>query len=100
MNIRPLGNRVVVLRDPKPSFRNGIALPSTGHQQSYLGTVEKVGPGLLVFPKDRSPYRVPGELKPGDRVYLPEMGGQTFEDLDPRGPIVIIEEDFIKAVIE
>ena len=98
MTILPLRNNVLILKDPKPDRVKGILLPEVGRQQSILGTVLAVGPGKTIQLPLTSRIE-PCKLKPGDRVYLPGLGGQLFEDLDPRGPLVLIDEEFIKGRI-
>ena len=98
MTILPLRNNVLILKDPRPDRVKGILLPEVGRQQSILGTVLAVGPGKTFWTNGLE-WIEGCKLRPGDRVYLPELGGQLFEDLDPRGPLVLIDEEFIKGVV-
>ena len=110
--LEPLGNKVIVRRDPKPDKAGRILIADAHQQQTYLGTVEAVGPGLPVtsstcpncMTKNTTAsfnccgYRVdvrPCRVKVGDRVILPELGGQEIKDWDGGEPIVIIEDDFL-----
>jgi co-chaperonin GroES (HSP10) len=95
--LEPLGNKVLVRRDPEVTkLDSGIILPDISHSPTYLGTVEAVGPGLDTgCPKCRHGYRQPLRVKVGDRVILPDLGGQEIKDWDGGAPLVIIEEDFL-----
>ena len=101
--LEPLGNKVLVRRDPKVKGKGSIIFSERDQPKTYLGTVEAVGPGLIL--DEACPQcghdlaysaltRRP-QVKVGDRVILPELGGQEILDWDGGEPVVIIEEDFL-----
>lgn len=76
----------------------GVILPQSMSSQVNEGVVKAVGPGL----KDESGSHIPMELKEGDRVMLPEYGGQKVEGLfgSDEAEYFIYREDDIIAKIE
>lgn len=102
--IEQLGNKVVIRRDPRPTTVGKILLPDNGRPATYLGTVESVGPGVEVEVKCTRCHELTTRfqkpvLKPGDRVIIPELGGQEIKDWDDGEPIVIIEDDFLHGKV-
>ena len=76
MNIRPLGDRVVV----KPlaqeeKTKSGIVLPDTAKEKPQEGEVLAVGPGRLLDDGKRSTM----EVKVGDIVLFAKYSGTEFK---------------------
>ena len=78
MQIKPLGDRVVVRRyEAEEKTAGGILLPDTAKNKPQRGEVVAVGPGRLK--KDGT--RAAMQLKPGDKVLFTSWAGDEFEDL-------------------
>ena len=74
--ILPLADRVLVKRVvAQAKTAGGILLPDSGVKKLNEAEVVAVGPGFV----GRDGKRVPVDLKAGDKVLLPEYGGQTVK---------------------
>ena len=95
MNIRPLGDKVVV----KPvkieeKTQSGIVLPGSAHEKQYKGTVLAVGSGY----RTEQGERIPLDIKEGDKIaYTPEAGvglkydGEEYVILNERDILVVLD---------
>lgn len=91
MEIRPLGDRVVV----KPISREektagGIVLPDTAKEKPQEGEVVAVGPGRVLD----NGKRVPVEVKAGDRVVYAKYGGAEVK-LEGVEYVILRESDIL-----
>lgn len=92
--VRPMGDRVIVLRDaPDAVTDGGIIIPDTAQEKPYFGTVDAVGPGEY-----RDGVFVATSLKPGDEVMFPKYAGIDF-NRNGKEFVVLREVDII-AVLE
>jgi len=94
MNLRPLGDRVVlkpVEREEKT--KSGIVLPDTAKEKPQEGLVEAVGTGRILA----TGTKVPMELKVGDRVLYAKYAGNEFK-LDDVEYLVISEKDVLAVL--
>src|SRR2546426_3616990 len=94
MNLRPLGDRVVlkpVEREEKT--KSGIVLPDTAKEKPQEGMVEAVGTGRILD----NGTKVPLELKVGDRVLYAKYAGNEFK-LDDFEYLVISEKDVLAVL--
>ncbi|MCR4443068.1 MAG: co-chaperone GroES [Peptococcaceae bacterium] len=94
MNIRPLGDRVVV----KPlaqeeKTKSGIVLPDTAKEKPQQGEVIVVGSGKLL----ENGQKVPLEVKVGDKVIYSKYAGTEIK-LDGEEVLILSERD-IHAII-
>lgn len=72
----PLMDRVLVERfAPEVKSKGGIMLPEKAGSKVQSGTVIATGPGR----RNDAGATVPVSVKEGDRVLLPEYGGQKVE---------------------
>lgn len=95
MNIRPLQDRVVVVRDEdEAKSAGGIVLPDTANEKPSQGTVSAVGPGRVL---DNGEIRPVG-VEPGDKVVFGQYGGSTVKLQDVE--YLILSESEIFGVIE
>ena len=95
MKIRPLHDRVVVLRtDEEEKTAGGIIIPDTAKEKPQEGKVIAVGKGKL----NDSGERVPLTVKKGDRVLFTKYGGNEIEIEGVEH--MILREDDIIAVFE
>jgi chaperonin GroES len=95
MKIRPLHDRVVVLRiDEEEQTAGGIIIPDTAKEKPQEGKVIAVGKGKL----NESGERIPLTVKKNDRVLFTKYGGNEIEIEGVEH--VIMREDDIIAVFE
>lgn len=95
MNVRPLGDRVVV----KPlaseeKTKSGIVLPDTAKEKPQQGEIIAVGNGRVLD----DGKRVPMEVKVGDRVLYAKYAGTEYK-INGEEYLVMNERDIL-AVIE
>ena len=95
MNIRPLGDRIIVSREEEEqTSAGGIVIPDNAREKPSKGRVRAVGPGRVL---DDGSRRSP-DVKEGDLVLFGKYGG-TEVKLDGEKLLVLREED-VMAVIE
>ncbi len=72
MNLKPLGDRIVVQPEEEAESRtaSGLVIPDTAKEKPQLGKVLAVGPGEF---KDGE--RVPLDVGVGDTVFYSKYGG-------------------------
>jgi len=94
MNIRPLGDRVVIKRlEAEETTKSGIVLTGASKEKPQEAEVVAVGPGGYVDGKE-----VKMELKVGDKVLFSKYSGNEikFEGKE----YIILKQDDILAIIE
>jgi len=91
MSIRPLNDRVLVLRigeiDKTPG---GIFVPDTAKEKPQEGKVVAVGPGKW----DENGNRIPLEVKKGDRVLFGKYTGNEIK-IDEVEHLIMREDDIL-----
>jgi chaperonin GroES len=76
MNIKPLNDRVLVVRvEEETKTAGGIIIPDTAKEKPQEGNVVAVGPGK----RDEKGNRVPLEVKVGDRVLFSKYAGTEIK---------------------
>jgi chaperonin GroES len=91
MKIRPLNDRVLVLRiDEDEKTAGGIIIPDTAKEKPQEGKVMAVGPGKL----DEKGERMSMEVKKGDRVLFTQYGGNEIE-IDGVEHLIMQEDDIL-----
>ncbi|HOO13447.1 MAG TPA: co-chaperone GroES [Bacillota bacterium] len=94
MNIKPLGDRVVVkVLEKEETTKSGIVLPEAAKEKPQEGEVLAVGSGELVEGK-----RIPLEVKVGDRVIYSKYAG-TEVKMDDKEYLILRQSDIL-AIIE
>jgi len=94
MNIRPLGDRVVIkMMESEETTKSGIVLPGTAKEKPQMAEVLAVGPGGMVDGKE-----VKMEVKVGDKVIYSKYAG-TEVKLDGEEYIIVRQNDIL-AVVE
>ncbi|MBV4419925.1 co-chaperone GroES [Clostridium tyrobutyricum] len=94
MNIRPLGDRVVIKKiEAEETTKSGIVLPGAAKEKPQEAEVVAVGPGGIVDGKE---VRI--EVKVGDRVLFSQYGGNEVKINGVE--YTILRQDDILAVIE
>ena len=93
--LQPLGDRVVVEREPSEEVTaGGIVLPDTAKNKPARGKIISVGTGRLLDDGTRAPFQV----KVGDRVLFSSYAGEEFKVGDQE--LLLMREEDILAVIE
>ena len=94
MNIRPLGDRVVIkVLESEETTKSGIVLPGTAKEKPMQGEILAVGSGEIVDGK-----KVPLELKVGDRVIYSKYAG-TEVKMDGAEYLILRQNDVL-AIVE
>ncbi|MDP7210893.1 MAG: co-chaperone GroES [Vicinamibacterales bacterium] len=95
MNVRPLHDRIIVLRiDEGEQKIGGIIIPDTAKEKPQQGKVIAAGKGKI---KDDGKV-VPMDVKKGDLILFGKYGGQEIK-LDGQEYLIMREEEVL-AVIE
>jgi len=94
MNIKPLGDKVVI----KPlaneeKTKSGIVLPDTAKEKPQQGEIVAVGSGKTL----ENGQKVPLEVKVGDRVIYSKYAGTEIK-IDEQEVLILSERD-IHAII-
>lgn len=93
MNIRPLGDKVVVkATSSSETTAGGIVLPDAAREKPQQGEVVAVGPGRVLDSGERAEMSV----KVGDTVIYSKYGGNEIK-LDGQ-ELLILDQDSIYAV--
>ncbi|SNS83834.1 chaperonin GroES [Anaerovirgula multivorans] len=94
MNIKPLGDRVVIKKvEAEETTKSGIVLPGSAKEQPQMAEVVAVGPGGVVDGKE-----ITMEVKVGDRVIFSKYAGTEvkFDGVE----YTILRQNDILAVVE
>ncbi len=95
MDIRPLGDRILVKRlEAEERTKGGIVLPDTAKEKPQEGKVVAVGSGKLLESGKRQPLAV----KKGDRILFESYAG-TEVKVEGEEYLIIREEDVL-AIVE
>jgi len=94
LNLRPLGDRVVVKPlDREEVTKSGIVLPDTAKEKPQQGEVLAVGPGRILD----SGERVTPDVKAGERVLFAKYSGTEFK-MDQDELLILRESDILAIV--
>ena len=95
MNVRPLGEKVLIKRiEAEGKTAGGIVLPDTAKEKPKEGKIIALGDGKLLKSGERAKFQV----KKGDRVLFSSYGG-TEVKIDGEDYLLMTEDDIL-AVIE
>ncbi len=93
MNIRPLGDRVLVEPiEEKEQTVGGIIIPDSAKEKPMQGKVLAVGKKL-----DKDGKEIAFDVKKGDTVLLPKYGG-TEVKIDDKKLQLVREEDLLGVI--
>ena len=94
MNIKPLGDRVLVqpLKEVEQK-KGGIIIPDSAKEKPQEGKVVALGTGKL----DEDGNKIPFNVKKGDKVLMPKYGGTEIKVEDKE--YQIMREDDILAIV-
>ena len=94
MNIKPLGDRVVIQKlEAEPTTTSAILLTGTAKEQPQEAKVVALGPGAMVEGK-----RVPMDVEVGNKVLYSKYAG-TDVKVDGE-EYIILKQDDILAIVE
>ncbi len=94
MNIKPLGDRVVIkMVEMEETTKSGIILTGAAKEKPQLAQVVAIGPGAVVDGK-----LVPMEVKVGDKVLMSKYAGTEvkFDGIE----YTILKQGDILAIVE
>lgn len=95
MNLKPLGNRVIVEPIEQEEVTvGGIVLPETAKEKPQKGKVLAVGPG----DRDEDGDRIPMDVKENDVVLFAKYSGTEIKIEGKK--ILILRESDLLAIIE
>lgn len=89
LNLRPIGDNVLVKRKAAPSEHRGIIIPDAAKQKPTEAEVLAVGPGRY-----EGAALVPPEVKPGDTVLFGKYTGTEIK-LDGEDLLVLRASDLM-----
>ncbi|MBY0230736.1 MAG: co-chaperone GroES [Gemmataceae bacterium] len=96
MDIKPLGDRVVVKRqEAEETTKGGILLPDTAKNKPQRGKVLAVGPGKL----GKNGKFTALDVKVGDTVLFTSWAGDEVKT-PARDEVLLMRADDIMAVVE
>jgi len=94
MKIRPLNDRVLVLRvDEEEKTSGGIIIPDTAKEKPQEGKIVAVGIGRL----NEKGERVPLDVKKNDRVLFGKYSGNEIK-LDGVEHLIMREDDILAVL--
>ncbi len=94
MNIKPLGDRVVIkMLESEETTKGGIILAGTAKEKPQMAEVLAIGPGVAEDGKI-----VPMEVKVGDKVLMSKYAG-TEVKIDGNEYIILSQKDIL-AIVE
>lgn len=95
MNMKPLGNRVVVEPiEEEEMTAGGIVLPETAKEKPQKGAILAVGPG----DRDDSGKRIEMDVKKGNTVLFAKYSGTEIK-VDGKKLLIMRESDIL-AIVE
>jgi chaperonin GroES len=94
MKIRPLNDRVLVIReDEEQKSAGGIIIPDTAKEKPMRGKIVAVGPGK----RSDDGKRIKMEVKKGDRVLFGKYAGTEIK-IDDVEHVFMREDDILSIV--
>ena len=94
MKIRPLNDRVLVVREEEEQkSAGGIIIPDTAKEKPQRGKIVAAGPGKM----GEDGKRIPLEVKEGDRVLFSKYAGTEIK-LDGVEHVFMKEDDILSIV--
>jgi chaperonin GroES len=94
MNIKPLGDRVVIKKlEAEEKTKSGIVLPTQAKEQPQMAEVVAIGPGGMVDGKE-----IKMEVAVGDKVIFSKYAGTEvkYDGID----YTILKQNDILAIVE
>ena len=96
MNVKPLGDRILVRRiEEQEMKRGGILIPDTAKEKPQEGEVVAVGPGRMT----EDGKRIAMEVNKGDRILIGKYSG-TEVKIDGIEYIILREDDVVGVIVK
>ncbi len=96
MNIKPLGDRIVVERiEQDTKTAGGIIIPDSAKEKPKQAKVVAVGPGA----KDNDGKRIPMDVEVGDIVLFTQWAGNEVK-VEGKDLLVLKESDVIGVIVD
>jgi len=94
MKIRPLNDRVLVIREEEEKkSAGGIIIPDTAKEKPQRGKVVSAGPGKV----GENGKRTPLEVKSGDRILFSKYAGTEIK-IDGVEHVFMKEDDILSII--
>ena len=94
MNVKPLGDRVVIKNmESEETTKSGIVLPGSAKEKPQVAEILAVGPGGIVDGKE-----VTMNVKVGDKVIFSKYAGTEIK-IDGE-ELIIVRQNDILAIVE
>jgi len=94
MNIKPLGDRIVIkVLEKEEKTKGGIVLPDTAKEKPQKGEVLAVGSGEII-----DGQKVPLEVKVGDKIIFSKYAGTEIKMEDEE--YLILRQSDVLAIIQ
>ena len=94
MNVKPLGDRVLVQPIEEAEVkRGGIIIPDTAKEKPQEGKVVALGTGK----RDEDGKLIPFTVKKGDRVLISKYGGTEIK-IDGKDYLIMREDDILGVI--
>lgn len=95
MKIRPLNDRILVVREEEEKkTKGGILIPDSAKEKPIRGKVVAVGPGK----RDEKGKRVPMDVKEGDKILFAKYAGTEIKIEEVEH--LFMKEDDILGIIQ
>jgi chaperonin GroES len=93
MNIKPLGDRIVIkVLEKEEKTKGGIVLPDTAKEKPQKGEVLAVGSGEIIEGK-----KVPLEVKVGDKIIFSKYSGTEIK-IDDEEYLILRQSDVLAII--
>ena len=91
MNLKPLGDRVIVeILEEEQTTASGIVLPDTAKEKPQRGRILAVGPG----PRDEDGEYIKMDVEEGDEIIFSKYGG-TEVKVEGEDYLILRESDVL-----
>lgn len=95
MNIKPLGDRVIVKPlEAQEKTKGGIVLPDTAKEKPQEGKIVAVGKGKYLENGQLQPL----EVKTGDQILYGKYSGSEISTKDGEELLIMREEDILAII--
>ncbi|MAX23514.1 MAG: co-chaperone GroES [Phycisphaeraceae bacterium] len=94
MNVRPLGDKIIVKRvEAQEKTASGIYLPESAKEKPQEAKIIALGDGKVLDSGERASFQV----KKGDTVLLSKWGGTELK-IDGEEYLILTEDDILAVV--
>ena len=96
MNLKPIGDRIIVRREASDAKSSGgIIIPDAAQKKPQRGVILAVGPGKM----NKEGKRTEMQLKAGDHVLFTSWAGDEFKDKAKNDEVLVMHESDVMCVI-